>query len=186
MTGTQVTAEDQQRQLAAKAAFVHEQRIKSTVRTIRAGWVRLAEDLYAFQHEEMWRDLGYDSFEGWLADPDVDIERRWAFQLIANWRETAVLRGADPKRLATIAPARLQEILPAVRRNLVSMEDAMEDAATLSRYDLRARYGAGGEGTRSSANGSRPDTGTDYDAEREPAMAICPACGSRVREENLR
>lgn len=182
---TDLTTADQQRQAAAKAAFVVEQRIKHTAKLIRAGWVKLAEDLYLFQHEEMWRDLGHDSFDAWLADPDMDVgvERRWIFQLIHNWRETVVLRGVAPGRLADIPSTRIQEILPAVRRGYVSMEDAMEDAATLSRYDLRARYGAGGEGSRSSPNGSRPDTGTSYDATE--TFVICPTCSSRVPEERL-
>jgi hypothetical protein len=173
-------------EVEGQAAYAVQTRIQQTMRVIRVGWARLAEDLFRFSELEMWRHLGYDSYESWLADPSIDIERRWAFQLTALWRELVIHRGADPKRLEKAAPSKLQEVLPAVRRNHVALEEALADAETLSRSDLRERYGPRGAGTTSAANGSRPDTSTHYEATGEPAYVICPTCSSRVLEEQLR
>jgi hypothetical protein len=175
-----------EQEMEALVAHEAQARIKKTMHLVRIAWARLAEELFKFSEQEMWRSLGYDSYEAWLADPEIDIERRWAFQLTAIWRELVIHRGADPRRLERAAPSKLQEILPAVRRNHVSLEEGLADAEQLSRSDLRERYGPRGGGSKASTEGARPDTSTRYDAESEPSMAICPTCGSRVREEKLR
>jgi hypothetical protein len=169
---------------AAALAHTIEGRIKRTMRNLRTAWVGLAEDLFRFQQEEMWRHLGYDSFDAWLADPDVSVERRWAYQLIATWRETVVKRKVEPSRLETIEPSKLQEVLPAVRRGYITMEEGFADVEALSRTDLRVRYS--GRASEPSPNGSRPDTSSRLDASSEPRYLRCPTCGSRVEEGQIR
>lgn len=169
----------------AQLAFQTEREIKQIAGLLREGWTELAERLYRFHEMRMWIRLGHDSFDAWIADPEVDIDRSWAYQLIRNWRELVVHREATPKQLKTCEPSKITVVLPAVRRGYVALEEALEDVRTLSRSDLRERYGAEGGGTEPSPNGARPDTGTSYNATREPAYARCPTCGSRVREEEI-
>lgn len=172
-------------EVQSSIAFSTERRIKQTVQLMRRAWVKIAADLYQFNEQQMWRDLGYDNFDAWIADPDVDMERRWAYQLIQNWREVVINGGAEPKALDGCEPSKIPEVLPAVRRGYVSLDEALEDVRTLSRTDLRERYRPQGQ-THQSPNGAKPDTTTHYDAEQEPAWARCPTCGSRVKEEEIR
>lgn len=172
-------------EIQSSVAFSTEKRLKDTLRAMRRAWVRIAADLYQFNEQQMWRDLGHDSFEAWLADPEVDMGRRWAYTLLQNYREVVINGGGEPKMLDGCEPSKVPEVLPAVRRGYVSLEEALEDVRTLSRSDLRERYHPQGQ-TESSPNGARPDTSTSYDAEREQAYMRCPTCGSRVKEEEIR
>lgn len=173
-------------ELAARHAFEVEQRIKSVVLGMRVAWRHLAEDLYQFNQQRMWSDLGYGSFEEWLAGPEIDLQRRWVYELIAIWKELVIKAGADPEEIGKLEPSKLQELLPAVRRQQVTLERALADAGSLSRNDLRERYSLGGTSTTPTSNGSAPDDTTTYDAEAEPAYVRCPTCNSRVRAGDLR
>lgn len=151
-------------------------RVRRTVRDLRHAWVRLAEDLHAMQ-SGLFRALGYDTFEEWLADPEVDIERRWAYQLSATWRELVVNLQTPPERIKQLEPAKIQEVLPAVRRGKVALDVALSDVEVLSRSDLREKYA--GQLSGGSAHSTGPDS--DLDAEKSPHFAVCPACGSRYK-----
>jgi hypothetical protein len=172
-------------EVAAEHAYNVECRIKATVRQMRQAWSELARDLYEFYSASLWRDLGHDSFEEWMAGPDIEVQRRWAYELISIYRELVVLREVRMSDLAEIEPSKLQEVLPAVRRDQVTVAEAMADAKSLSKNDIRERYRPGGAGTTPSANGSKPDVSTRYEALHEPAYVRCPTCGSRVREEEM-
>jgi hypothetical protein len=183
MTDIQQTGEA----LAAEQAFNVETRIRQTVQAMRAGWIILSEDLYQFHQQEMWRDLGHDGFEEWLAAPDIGLSRRMVYHLIDIWRELVVKAGADPEVLKRVEPARLHEVLPAIRRQQVSLDRALGDAQALSANDLRERYRPGGGGTVSAEDGSAgPDERTSYEAEEESQWLRCPTCSSRVKAGDLR
>jgi hypothetical protein len=172
-------------ELAAKQAFTVEQRIIGTVHQMREGWVILAEDLYQFNQQAMWANLGHDSFEEWLASPTIGLSRRTVYQLIDIWRALVIKEGVDPEGLKVIEPARLQEVLPAIRRKQVTVAQAIADVQELSGNDLRERYRPAGGGTTPTAHGAAPDTSTAYNAESEPSYVICPTCSSRVRETEI-
>lgn len=156
----------------AQVAYKAQEAIKVTIRTMRVTWVRLAEQLYAFSEDHTWAALGYRSFEQWLADPDIDINRRNAFYLIESWRELVVIRGVQPEQLENIEVSKVREVMPAIRRGHVEIPEALEDARSLAREDLRERYsGVGRPGT--DGPNDQP-----LEATREPERHQCPACGS--------
>lgn len=146
-------------------------RVRRTVRDLRHAWVRLAQDLHDMQ-QGLFKSIGYDTFEEWLADPEVDIERRWAYQLSATWRELVVNLKLPADRIRQLEPAKIQEVLPAVRRGLVDVQDALADVEALSRSDLRERYA-------SIRSGTEPTMSAD--AASTPHFAVCDKCGSRYR-----
>lgn len=161
-------------EIQAAAAHQAEQAIKATIQQMRSTWVQLAEQLHHFSELQMWRALGYRSFEQWLAGPEIDLSRRTVFYLIESWRELVIKQGVKPEDLQRVEVSKAREILPAVRRGHVDVDTALADAETLSRDDLRERYGHVGR------PGGR---GVDepLDAEREPEWAVCQSCGSRYR-----
>lgn len=169
----------------ATLAYNVEADIRQLVGTLRASWVALAERLYTFATQEMWRDLGHDTLESWLADPELDIGRRNFFYLKGMWHDLVIRAGAKPELLARTESGRWQEVLPAIRRGQVSVESALADCESLSRSDLRERYSAGGSDSRPTANGRVPDLTTHYEAGDE-RFVICPVCSSRVPEDRLR
>lgn len=176
----------------AKAAFDVETRIKGRILQIRGGWIELAADLHAFAQSEMWRDLGWRSFEAWLASPEIELERRQVYYLLEMWRELVVKREVKPEQLVGLGVSKIQEVLPAVRRGFVDIDQALSDVATLARDDLRKQYSTSPNGSKPSSR-SRIDDGSGvggslappaaaqggFDAEAEPEWAVCQACGSR-------
>lgn len=161
----------------AGAAYEIENRIRNHVRAMRGLWVRLAEDLFKFHELEMWRDLGHNGFEEWLASPDIELERRWVYELIGMWRELVVKRNVDPAKLEPVQVSKVREVLPAIRRGRVDISDALADCETLARDDLRQKYAATGAGTSGEPGGPNGQ----LDAGSEPTFAICHACGSRYQ-----
>lgn len=174
MSGDLTTSSASGQELAAQFAFQVEQRIRVTIGDIRTAWVRLAEDLFNFQQSELWRDLGHSSFEAWLASPDIDLGRRWVYELISMWRDLVIDRHVKPDRLLPVNVSKVREVLPAIRRGQVTVEDALSDCETLGRDDLRKRY----TGSESPTPG-QPDTSSAVHTSSETEYAICHACGSR-------
>lgn len=162
----------------ASAAHTAEQTIRAIVHRMRTEWARLAEQLYQFSECRHWRSLGYRSFEQWLASPEIDLSRREVFYLIEAWRELVVERGVEPGRLERVQVSKVRDVLPAVRRGVVTPDEALSDAESLSREDLREHYGHVGR-PGSTAPGAEP-----LEATREPEYTVCQACGSRIRVRN--
>jgi hypothetical protein len=155
----------------AKVAFDVEARIKQVILGMRKAWVLLAEDLHRVHDLKLWADLGHQSFEQWLASPEIDLERRWVYELIAMWRELVINRGVQPEQLSDVQVSKVREVLPAIRRGYVDIPDALAHCRTLGRDDLRRQY------QQLDMNGGAP---TGLDATREPARERCPTCGSWV------
>lgn len=169
----------------ARAAYELEQRIRQTIGTQKMIWVDLAGDLYTFQTTRAHAQLGYETFEEWLASPDIDIKRRWVYELLSIWKHLVIDAGVAPERLKALEPSKVQDVMVAVRRQQVAVDRALADAEALSRNDLRQLYGPQGDSTTPTPAGAAPDDSTHYDAEAEPQWLRCPTCGSRVREEQL-
>lgn len=159
---------------ASEAAYEADQRIRQTVRQMRGLWVELAERLYRFHQAEMWRDLGHDTFESWLADPELEGEltRRWVFELIGMYRELVVERSVPIAELGQLHVSKVREVLPAIRRGWVDVETAFSDAETLTRHDMEIKY----RGLASSTPG-QPSTGPTVETDSEPVWRQCGECG---------
>lgn len=162
---------------AAEAAFIVDQRLKATVRRMRGMWVELARDLYRFHQGELWRDLGAESFEKWLGDPELDLERRWVYDVMAMYKQLVVDRGVEVSRLQELQVSKVREVVPAIRRGLVTVEEALEDATELRRADLEIKY----RGRASDGVTAGPDQSTAVRTEREPEWKKCSCCGSMIQ-----
>ncbi len=154
----------------AATAYRAEQRIKGLIRVMNAAWTELAESLYQFSQQELWRDLGYNTFGEWCASPEIGLSRRQVYYYLEVWRELIVERGVSPDDLKRAGSAKWTEVLPAVRRGEVTVEEAISDAESLPREDLRQKYHDIGSGREQG-----------LEATREPAWVKCPTCGSSYR-----
>lgn len=152
--------------IAERADRAHqlEQQVVVGCRTIRAAWLHLAAYLHEINAERLYQLLGYETFNEWLGVPEISLSRSHAYALIGAYVEFVVERGIDPAQIGAIEATKLAETLPALRRGEVEVEDAIADADSLSRSDLREKY--------------REDSGR-LDATTE--RPICPNCGARMR-----
>jgi hypothetical protein len=127
-------------------AFEIEQLVISGCRAIRVAWVGLASYLHEFHDGRMWELRDCSSFDEWLGTPEISIGRSHARALVEAYHELVVVREIDPERLAAADATKIVQVLPALRAGRVETEDALSDAESLSRADLRERYGSGKSG----------------------------------------
>lgn len=160
---------------AQRAHEVHTQIVKG-MRAIKRQWIDLAGLLYEFGVKEMWRDLGYESQEAWLADPEVDIERRKFFEHTGAWQQLVIDKGVRPEDLRTLHVSKVAVVVPAIRRGQVTVEEAFSDCETLSKSDLSLKYSG-----QASKTPGKPDTSTRIHAELEPMYRKCDSCGGSGR-----
>jgi hypothetical protein len=126
----------------------------------------LAELLYDFYEAKGWEAFGVESFNEWIADPELGLPRRsYLYDLIAIWRELVVRRSVQPAGLVELDATKVAVVLPALRSGRVAWRDAKADCRALSRSDLREAYGT-------------PQTSQD------DAWTACPTCKGKgkVRE----
>jgi hypothetical protein len=115
--------------------------------------------------------------DAYLMDPDVELERRYAYDLLAMHRQLIVDRGIDPSRLQELQISKVREVLPAIRRGMVTVDEGLADAASLTRPDLEERY----RGKASDGVTAGPDTSSVVRTAAEPEWKRCPTCGGLTR-----
>jgi hypothetical protein len=177
--GDLLPAQNGEQALAEQAHAAHE-RIRRHVRQLRGLWVDLAAELHTFHRMKMWADLGHDSFEEYLAQPELELGRRWVYENIAIYEQLVLQWSVPPERLRAMQISKVREVLPAIRRGQVELEAGLSDVETLSRPDLEIRY----RGLASSTPG-RPDTSTRVETDREPAPMIGPSEQGAAEELRL-
>lgn len=162
-------------EIAADNAREVDSRIRQNMTLQKALWVQLAADLYLFHKGRMWDALGYASFSAYVADADTDMEPRWAYNLLEMYTQLVIERGVDPDELKELHVTKVRTVLPAVRREQVTLQEAFADVKALPKRDLETKY----KGTASPTPG-KPDTSSTIHTGNEPTYMRCPTCGSRV------
>lgn len=163
-------------EMAADTAHAMHLAILHDIKKIKGAWVDLAAKLYQFRAGNMFEALGYQSFNAYLADPDVEIEHRWAYDYLAMYEQLVIKRGVEPEELKELEVSKVKESLPAIRREQVTWEEAKSAIKSLSKRDIVTMMSG-----RASPNPGTPDTGTGISTETEPQFMTCATCGSRVR-----
>lgn len=165
-----------QKQIEArsKQAFNLERSIKKAAVLAHASWWALAELLYKFHEGGYWTDLGYDSLDEFLAQPEIGISRAQFFKQSKVWRDLVVVKKIKPKELEALEPAKVAEVVPAIMRGEVKPKDALDDAQELSFRDVKIKYRPEERGK----HGQSPDDSTPLDADAEPEVVKCAVCGS--------
>lgn len=124
----------------SKKAHKVEKKIVAGCSAIRQVWVALAAYFHEFHTEEMWEDLGYESFEEWLGSPDISLSRSHVYALIQTHNDLVLGLGVDPKELEGLEASKIVQVLPALKRGDVEIDVALADVEALSRADLREKY----------------------------------------------
>lgn len=120
----------------AKEAYKRYRRIQRLKWTAEKCFLDIGAELYEFHHLEQWKELDYDSFNAFLADPDVNITRRTAYRMMRVWREYVVKLEVEPEKLLAIGGTKLDMIAAHVDEN--NVDKWLNMAATLTKGNLRA------------------------------------------------
>lgn len=138
-----------------------------------------------------WKLLGHDSFESYVATPEIALSRSYAYQCVKLYRVFRLDMGIDAGELSRIGPSRLIAMLPAVKDAAVSdYAEMMSDAEHLSLSDLGEKYGharphKGRESGESDDKTDRPEpTKMSFDAWK--LRSGCAVCGdARVEKDHF-
>ena len=91
------------------------------------------------------------------------------------YTQLVIERGVEPERLQRLEVSKVRAVLPAIRREQVSIDEAFADAEVLAKRDLELKYSG-----KASPTPGKPDTGTKIHTGHEPQYMRCPVCSSRV------
>lgn len=100
-----------------------------------ATFLDLGEQLYWFEEDKQYKDLGYETFNDYIANPEVNIERRVAFMLKGIYKTYILDLKVQPVALLPAGYAKLDKVRPYVTQDNVN--DWIAKATSLSRSDLR-------------------------------------------------
>jgi hypothetical protein len=135
------------------------QRIVEKRRLLEVTFLELGGLLYHFEREKLYLELEHPSFNSYLADPEVNINRRTAYRLKGVYAHYIIELGwtGDTVALVDAGIAKLDILRPLTNKE--NVEEKVFEAATLSRSDLLALR-----------DGTEPLDDLDPDTE------LCPLC----------
>lgn len=135
-----------QEEIEGRALQAHEleRAVKTYASQGREAMWKMARALYEFDEAEGWSALGgYEDLDDWLADPEIQLERKTYKRLVTAWRNLVVIGKVKPERLLTVDVSKVEVILPAVRAGRKTLKEALADAQALGWHDLREVYQGG-------------------------------------------
>jgi hypothetical protein len=117
------------------SAFIRGEKIKSLKHDAERTFLELGQELYEFVQCRDFKALGMDTFEEWIAQPDVNISRTLAYRLMGIY-ETFVLQYEVPLAgLLEAGTTKLDKIRPQVVDKMSALK-WVNTASALSKSDL--------------------------------------------------
>jgi hypothetical protein len=115
-------------------------KIKNLYYSAKENFIDLGEELCLFQDKEQYKDLGYQSFNEYLADPDgLDIGRSTAFMFMGIYRKYIEELRVPKVQLIPAGPDKLDRIRSKVNLTEDNVDEWITEAKALSRSDLIIR-----------------------------------------------
>lgn len=109
--------------------------IAEDARQVMARYLRIGANLRLVQKEAIYGQLGYDTFNQWLAQPEFSLSRSTAYALIRVFEVFVEQLQVDPQKLAHLDYSKLYTISQVVTRE--NVDDFLVKVGTLSRSDLQ-------------------------------------------------
>jgi N6-adenosine-specific RNA methylase IME4 len=116
-------------------AFSVDKEIKILKKGINGGFIELAKRLKQVKDNSLYKELDYDTFESYIAQPELGFQRSSVYLLIQIYEKLVLELNVQPAGLALIEWTKLAEIVPYI--NEKNKEELLSKATELSRSDLR-------------------------------------------------
>ena len=125
-------------QRAENAHQLH-QNIVDTKKDLTGNFLRLAYLLKVANSNKVHKKLGYDTWEQYLATPEISVSVSMASRLINIWDEFVVKYKIKSDELLGIDLSKLTEILPVIKKldKKEEVKDWLEKAKQLGILDLK-------------------------------------------------
>lgn len=173
-------------------------------RDVRAGaealW-HLAQDLWKFDEAGGWSALGFESLGAWLEQPGIDLSTQTYYRFVQTYREARArgITSASTKDLPSLT--KLYRALPAITQGVATMDEAVEDARTMSDRAMREKYACLTEQKKRASEAAAPEPAVAStrppDAAPEPApesppltlvpdpLPVCRYCGYTIADHAM-
>lgn len=121
--------------ITPEQAFTIDGEIKELKKNLNGGFLLLAQKLKHVKDNEVFLTLGFDTFEEYIAQPELSFNRSSVYEFIAIYEKFVLELGVQPAGLVLTDWSKLQVIRPYV--NIDNVDEYIAKAASLSRSDLR-------------------------------------------------
>ena len=152
-------------EIIAEEAFKNNQNIIAIKNSIGKNLLELGSLLKTNHNEKYYKVLGYDTWEEFLAIPEISISRFFAYKLIQICETWIDKFGVSQEKLQGIDSEKLYLMGTMINENLTAeeVEERLEQARHLSRSDIK-----------------QLKSGKEYEFERYK-IVTCPHCGGEVK-----
>jgi len=120
--------------IQANRAFKLDQQLKHLKRTVEASGLVMGKILYEIQEDRLYEVLGYDTFEQYLADPELSFKRSTAYNLKKIYKQWVLEYGYSIDELQDVGYDRLLKAGKMATKK--TADEWLEKAKSLSRTDL--------------------------------------------------
>jgi hypothetical protein len=111
-----------------------DQRIKNLRYSIDNSFLDLAKSLKEVRDKKLHKDLYYETFESYIAQPELGFERRSVYAFIQIYEDFVEKYNVHPDALLEAGWTKLSKVIPYTNEN--NFQYMLEKATTLSRSDL--------------------------------------------------
>lgn len=126
-------------ELQGQEAYSHHQEVVIKRNDLARNMVELGKLLYEIREKKYYETLDYQTFNSYLAQPELGFSQRQAYYLISIYEKMALQFGISTATIAQIGEAKSIVILPHLSDT--NKEEIVDEAINLSRADLIAKYG---------------------------------------------
>jgi hypothetical protein len=153
--------------------IAHENFIKTVEAkgNIATGFLTLGGLLKENLDNGLWKILGHDSFEAYVATPEIALSRSYSYQVVNLYRVYVEKLGLDMETLRGIGPSRLIKLLPLASDGKIDQE-LLDKAGELSISDLDLEVRGAGK-IRKRDERMKPDSKTYPDYLNEEGCCVC-------------
>jgi N6-adenosine-specific RNA methylase IME4 len=120
--------------LPQEEAFKIDKELKILKKGINGGFIEIAQRLKGIKEKQLYKVLNYETFESYIAQPDLGFSRGPVYELMAIYEKFVVELHVSPGGLALTDWTKLREIRPYVTEE--NKEELLSKAKELSRSDL--------------------------------------------------
>lgn len=135
-----VELELREQQERAEVAFAIDQELKAALRRGQAVLWDVAEQCYLFNESRGWLDLGIETLEEYLAQPEIGMSRASFYKFKRTWQSLVVDRKIAADKLRALEMSKVALVAPKIIANKATVEEALADAESLAWGDLRDKY----------------------------------------------
>lgn len=126
-------------ELQGQQAFSIHQNVIQLRNNLAINMVELGKLLYEIRENKYYETLDYQTFNSYLAQPELGFSQRQAYYLISIYEKLSLQLGVSTATIAEIGEARSIAILPHITPE--NKEEMVNEAINLSRSDLIKKYG---------------------------------------------